>query len=173
MRFVREVVDSFGSNPRVIAVQVTNEVNLTFSPDSSDGAYRGARDALVQGVIAAKEEARRRRFGQLTVGFNWAYRGAPSDDEAFWNFLRDHGDTRFHRALDWVGLDAYPGTFFPPVEPPGDERDGIVNALSSLRECWMPGAGIGRSVPSTSRRRAIRPARGEARSVRCSPLRRW
>ncbi len=147
VRFVREVVDSFGSNPRVIAVQVTNEVNLTFSPDSSDGAYRGAREALVQGVIAAKEEARRRHFGQLTVGFNWAYRGAPSDDEAFWSFLRDHGDTRFHRALDWVGLDAYPGTFFPPVEPPGGERDGIVNALSSLRECWMPGAGIGRSVP--------------------------
>ncbi len=146
-RFVREVVDRFGSNPRVIALQVTNEVNLTFSPDSSDGAYRGAREALVQGVIAAKEEARRRHFGQLTVGFNWAYRGLPSDDQSFWSFLRDHGGPRFQRALDWVGLDAYPGTFFPPVEPPGGERDGIVNALSSLRECWMPSAGIGRSVP--------------------------
>jgi len=102
----------------------------------------------VQGVVAAKEEARRRHFGQLTIGFNWAYRSpSPSDDQAFWNYLRDHGGARFLRALDWVGLDAYPGTFVPPVEPPGGERDGIVNALSSLRECWMPSAGIGRSVP--------------------------
>lgn len=147
-RFVREVVDRFGSNPRVVALQVTNEVNLNFSPDSSDGAYRGAQEALVQGVIAAKDEARRRRFGQLTIGFNWAYRSPnPSDDQAFWSYLRDRGGPQFLRALDWVGLDAYPGTFVPPVEPPGDERDGMVNALSSLRECWTPSAGIGRSVP--------------------------
>jgi hypothetical protein len=40
-RFVREVVDRFGPNPRVAAIQVTNEVNLTFSPDSSDGSFKG------------------------------------------------------------------------------------------------------------------------------------
>src|SRR6185437_10426455 len=36
--WVRDVVRRFGPDPRVIALQVTNEVNLTFSPDSSDGA---------------------------------------------------------------------------------------------------------------------------------------
>jgi len=42
-------------------------VNITFSPDSSDGGYEGAREALVRGVIAAKQEAARVRFadGQL------------------------------------------------------------------------------------------------------------
>ena len=43
-------------NQAVVAIQVANEVNLTFSPDSSDGAYEGARQALVAGVIAAKDE---------------------------------------------------------------------------------------------------------------------
>src|SRR3712207_509759 len=33
---VRDVVRRFGANPRVVAIQVTNEVNITFSPDSSE-----------------------------------------------------------------------------------------------------------------------------------------
>ena len=56
-RHVREVVRRFGANPRVVALQIANEVNFNISPDSSDGSYAGARDALVQGVIAAKDEA--------------------------------------------------------------------------------------------------------------------
>src|SRR2546423_10941005 len=58
-RFVRKVVDRFGRNRRVVAIQVTNEVNLSISKDSSDGAYSRARDALIRGVEAAKSEARR------------------------------------------------------------------------------------------------------------------
>jgi hypothetical protein len=143
---VRDVVRRFGSNRRVVAIQVTNEVNLTFSPDSSDGSFAGARDALIQGVIAAKDEARKRGYNQLAIGFNWAYRTAPQDDASFWNYLRDHGGAAFTAALDWVGLDAYPGTFFPPAEAPGGERDGMVNAMSALR-CFTEGAGIPDSKP--------------------------
>jgi hypothetical protein len=50
------------------------------------------------------------------------------------------------QAVDWVGIDAYPGTFFPPVEQPGEERDGMVNAFSQLR-CWAEIPGIPPSVP--------------------------
>jgi hypothetical protein len=146
MRHVREVVDRFGSNRRVVAIQVTNEVNLPDSPDSSDGAYEGGRDALIKGVIAAKDEARRRGYKQLEIGFNWAYRYTPQGDQQFWDYLRDNGGKRFVAALDWVGLDAYPGTFFPPAEPPGGERNGLVNAMSSLR-CYTRGARIPDSVP--------------------------
>jgi hypothetical protein len=142
---VRDVVRRFGSNPRVVAIQVTNEVNITFSPDSSDGAYDGARDALVQGVIAAKDEAR--KIGSaVEIGFNWAYRIDPAQDTSFWNGVRDRGGPEFVRALDWVGVDAYPGTVFPPVEGPGRERDGMVNALSSAR-CFMTIPAIPESVP--------------------------
>jgi hypothetical protein len=145
--FVREVVDRFGANARVVGLQVTNEVNFTVSPDSSDGAYAGARDALIGGVIAAKDEARRRGFRQLTIGFNWFYRTDPNSEAGFWGYLRDHGGPAFVAAVDWVGLDAYPGTVFPPVEPPGGERDGMVAAMSQLRRCFMPTAGLGARVP--------------------------
>ena len=144
--FVRQVVDRFGPNRRVVAIQVTNEVNLPFSPDSSDGAYTGGRDALVQGVLAAKDEARRKGYDQLEIGFNWAYRSTPQEDDAFWAYLRDHGGPKFVNALDWIGLDAYPGTFFPPAEAPGRERDGMVNAMSSIR-CFAARAGIPESKP--------------------------
>jgi hypothetical protein len=144
--YVRRVVDRFGPNPRVVAIQVTNEVNLAISPDSSDGAYEGAREALIQGVKAAKAEARARGFDQLEIGFNWAYRNSPSEEQEFWGYLREHGGPSFVRALDWVGVDAYPGTFIPPFNSPGGERDALVNAFSSFR-CYSGGAGIPKSVP--------------------------
>jgi len=145
--WVREVVRRFGTRPAVVGVQVTNEVNLTFSPDSSDGSASGARDALIAGVIAAKDEARRGGFDQLKVGFNWFYRTFPGAEEGFWSYLGSHGGAAFSRAVDWVGLDIYPGTIFPPYDTPGGERDAVVNALSSLRNCFMPMAGLSATVP--------------------------
>jgi hypothetical protein len=148
LAFVRRVVDRFGRNPKVVGLQVTNEVNFfPIAPDASDSSYDGAREALVRGVIAAKREAQRRGYRQLEVGFNWAYRTDPDREQSFWEFLRDSGGPKFVRALDWVGLDAYPGTIFPPVEPlPGDFRDGMVNALSTLR-CLMAIPAIPEDVP--------------------------
>ena len=145
--FVREVVRRFGPNPRVVGLQIANEVNFTISPDSSDGAYKNARLALVRGVIAAHDEAARLGYGQLTVGFNWFYRTDPRSEDAFWNGLWTDGGEAFVRAVDWVGLDVYPGTVFPPVEPPGGERDGMVAALDDLRVCEMPLAHLGTAVP--------------------------
>ncbi len=149
-RYVRRMVRRFGRNPRVVAFQVTNEVNVTFSPDSSDGAFDRARDALVRGIIAGDAAARRRGYDQLEVGFNWLYRTDPSSEQTFWDHLRERGGRRFVRALDWIGLDAYPGTFFPPAVPPpgatGDARDALVNALSTFR-CLSEIANVPHSVP--------------------------
>jgi hypothetical protein len=148
LRFVRKVTRIFGRNRRVVGLQVANEVNFyPVAPDASDSAYAGAQEALVRGVIAARKVADRRAYRQLEIGFNWAYRTDPNREANFWNYLRDRGGARFVSAVDWVGLDAYPGTVFPPVEPPGGERDGIVAALSQLRRCFMPIAGLGREVP--------------------------
>ena len=143
---VRQVVRRFGSNRGVVALQIANEVNLTFSPDSSDGAYEGARQALVSGVIAAKEEAQKLGYDHLEIGFNWAYRVDPANETSFWQGLRDRGGKEFVDALDWIGLDAYPGTVFPPAESEGDERDGMVNGMSALR-CYAQIPGIPHSVP--------------------------
>src|SRR4051812_11293914 len=141
--FVRAMVDRLG--PRLHALQVTNEVNNSLSPDASDGAYPGASDALVQGVIAAKDEARARGLDELEIGFNWMYRQSPQTDQEFWEYLRDAGGKRFAESLDWVGADVYPGTFFPPTAT--SYRDAVVNALDALRECYMSIPAIPRGVP--------------------------
>jgi hypothetical protein len=147
VRFVRNVTRAFGRNPRVVGLQVANEVNFyPIVPDASDSAYEGARAALTRGVIAADEVARRRGYEQLEIGFNWAYRTDPDRERGFWETLRDAGP-RFRSAVEWVGLDAYPGTVFPPALAPGGERDGIVAAMSQLRRCFMPIAGLGPGVP--------------------------
>ena len=142
--FVRGVVRRFGSNRRVKGFQITNEVNQPTSPDSSDGPFRGSRDALIQGVIAAKEEARRLGYDQLEIGFNWFYRTDPQREGEFWTHLRDRGGPRFVRSLDWIGLDAYPGTFFPPAG--FSERTSMINAFSVFR-CFSKSAGIPKTVP--------------------------
>jgi hypothetical protein len=145
VRFVRQMVGRLGHRRGLKSIQVTNEVNNSLSPDASDGAYPGARDALVQGVPAAKEEVRARGFDRLAIGFNWFYRSDPGNEDGFWTYVRDHGGPRFATSLDWVGLDAYPGTYFPPGGV--SRRNSMLNALSVLRECFLPYAGIGEGVP--------------------------
>lgn len=138
---------AFGRNPHVVGLQVANEVNFyPIVPDASDSAYEGAREALVRGVIAAGQVARARGYEQLEIGFNWAYRTDPDRERGFWQAL-ERGGPRLRESVDWVGLDAYPGTVFPPLLAPGEERDGIVAAISQLRDCFMPIAGLGPEVP--------------------------
>lgn len=109
--FVRDAVQSLGSNPDFLSVQVTNEANVRDAPNAADGYYPGVMDALVRGVVAAKAAARASGFRQLTVGFNWAYAGGPSQT-SFWRRLAG-GGVPFRNALDWIALDVYPGTWGP------------------------------------------------------------
>jgi hypothetical protein len=92
-KHVREVVDRFGAIPGVVGLQITNEVNFDFSADSSDGAYKGGKDALIKGVIAAKDEAVRSGLTQLEIGFNWAYRYDPAHEQAFWDYCATRAES--------------------------------------------------------------------------------
>ena len=142
--YVRDVVHAFGPNEHVTALQITNEVNLKFSPNTSDGAYENAVEALARGVPTAKREAERLGYDQLTTGFNYAWRFGRSDAD-FWREVGEIGGDRLRRATDWVGLDAYPGTFVPgAVRNPGD---ALLEAVAQMRECFMPLAGFGRRFP--------------------------
>ena len=145
--FVRSAVSTFGSNRRFVALQVTNEANVGGAPNAADGYYAGAPDALIEGVIAAKSEARRGGFDQLAIGFNWAY-SLDSGEKAFWKRIGRAG-VAFRNSLDWVGLDVYPGTWGPKLE--GDlateTTKTMLNALEVLRSRYMPMAGLSSSVP--------------------------
>jgi hypothetical protein len=145
--FVRARVRQLASNPGVAILQVTNEANVVGAPDAADGAYPGARDALVRGVIAAKDEARRLGRGGLRIGFNWAYqRGAA--EAAFFSALRVAGGSAFADAVDWVGVDAYPGTWGPALvagDPASAVRSATLDAMRTLRRKLLPRAGLSRA----------------------------
>lgn len=148
---VRELVGRYGTNPRFTSLQVTNEANIPGAPDASDGAFPGAVDALVQGVIAARAEVLRTGHTQVKVGFNWASDTRPAASTEFWAAVAHLGGSAFRDAVDWVGLDSYPGTWSPTLpltsllpQLAGDALDG---ALQTLRSCLMPAAGLGAGVP--------------------------
>jgi hypothetical protein len=146
--YVRRVVDAFGPNPRVVAMTITNEVNVPVSPNTSDGSFADADQALVSGIEAAHAEAVSRGYRQLRFGFTYAYRFSPSGDAAMFQYLGSHGGAAFRRALGFVGLDFYPGSFYPPVMAPGDTyRAEMAQALGVVRDCLAPMAGIGAGVP--------------------------
>ena len=142
--FVKRFVRRFGDEPGLRGLQVTNEVTNTLSPDASDGAYPAARQALVDGVLAADRAIRKTRAKHLHLGFNWFYRLDPANDEGFWSEIGSRGGEPFAQAVDWVGVDVYPGTYFPP--PPVARDNAVLNAVSYTRECMMPLAGLGDEV---------------------------
>jgi hypothetical protein len=142
--FVRARVRELAANHSFVHVQVTNEANVAGAPNAADGAYPGARDALVHGVVAAKDEARRDGRPGLQVGFNWAYQRGRAE-QAFFASLRASGGRAFARAVDWVGLDAYPGTWGPAL--PGGDRAAAVrrltlDAIRTLRQSLLPRAAL-------------------------------
>jgi hypothetical protein len=153
LRFVRQVVRELGPNRRVRGLQIANEVNVPFSPNTSDGAYDRALEALVEGVVAAKRESRRHGFDHLEIGFNYAWRFDfidPGNDVRFWDEAGRVGGKRLRKHTDWVGLDAYPGTFVPGVLVPAtivDYGDALLEAIAQTRECFMRLAGFTSRTP--------------------------
>lgn len=145
--FVRQRVAQLGPNRQVVSLQIANEANVPGAPDAADGAYAGASAALVQGVIAAKREARRLGHEQLAIGFNVADE-APARALPFFLGLRQLGGRTFARSVDWVGIDAYPGTWGPAL--PAGTLDRAVRAatrrtVDALRRQLLPAAGLPRT----------------------------
>lgn len=74
LEYLRKVVRAFGPIRSVRALQITNEVNLAVSPNTSDGAWKHLVRALVAGVKTAKRYSNRLGYGRLKIGFNFAWR---------------------------------------------------------------------------------------------------
>jgi hypothetical protein len=143
IRYVRHVVDVFGPNPHLVAMTITNEINIAISPNTSDGAYPKAEQALIQGIIAAHREAQRRGFKQLRFGFTYAYCFNSSADAAMFSGLRSGGKA-FRKALGFVGVDYYPELV------PGSASSipaATLQMMARVRRAFMPLAGLGSNVP--------------------------
>lgn len=145
-RGVRDAVRKLASQRSLVSLQITNEPNLLRAPAAGDGAFPGVRAALVRGVIAADQELRRAGRPDLLVGFNVAH-GAPGSLKRFFSDLRRRGGRPFRHAVDWVGLDIYPGTWSAPRKPTqAAVRSVVTRALRELRVRHLPAAGLGRRV---------------------------
>jgi hypothetical protein len=140
--FVQGVVTRHGRE--LAAVQVTGEPNLTFAGAAADGSFPGARDALVQGVLAGAA-AKRETSATAAIGFAVV----PDIDPAasgFWTEVRESGGAQFAAAVDYAGIDIYPDVFGPRISP--DQLSAVVERLlRDFRERDLATAGIDPSVP--------------------------
>lgn len=146
-RYVRRAVDVLGRERGLVSLTITNEINLALSPNTSDGAFRGASQALIQGIVAGRREAVRIGRPDLRFGFTYAYRFDPAADAALFRGLRA-GGRALRSALGFVGLDMYPGLLVPRLAA-GDPGLGAAAqaALATVRRCDMALAGLPRSIP--------------------------
>lgn len=145
--YVREAARTLGRRESVTALSITNEANFTASSNTSDGSYAGVREAIVVGMIAARDELDRIGREDVELGFSFAWRWAPNSDRAFWEEIGRRATPEFREALDYVGVQVYPHLVWPPAPLPGRTAgDEIVEALTLLRDCYMPKAGLGDEV---------------------------
>lgn len=137
LEFVREAVRTGG--PHLASVQICEEPNANLP--AVDGSTPNVLNALVQGVIAAKQEARLLNHS-LAVGFNAVPTFKPTD--TFWPELGTLADDRFLRSLDFVGLDFFPDVFRPIAAE--QLTEAVTAVLTAFRRTDLPKAGIPDSV---------------------------
>jgi hypothetical protein len=127
--------------PLFSTLQVGEEPNVTSNP-SLDGYYPAVTEAVIAGVSAAKDEARRRGHRHLQVGFNTTLLFGPA--ASFIDRLTQAGGQRFVDDLDYVGLDFFPDVFRPV--PPGRLEAVTEGVLGQHRQDVLGPAGLG-AVP--------------------------
>lgn len=145
--YVRKATRILGRRPSVRALSITNEANFKISSNTSDGSYAGVREAVVRGIVAADRELRRIGRRDIELGFSFAWRFTADSDRSFWEEIGSRATPEFRRALDYVGLQVYPGLVWPPTLASGRTAgDEIAEAVTLLRFCYMPKADLGRRV---------------------------
>jgi hypothetical protein len=140
VRFVRDAVRRYG--PHLDAFQVTEEPNNPHADAGGDGSSPNVRQALIDGVVTAKDEARRNGF-EFKVGFAATPSFNPADD--FWANLASRSTPAFCESLDYVGLDFYPDVFRPV--PEGQLPAAVESVLTHFRRVNLDAAGIRTTVP--------------------------
>lgn len=136
--YLRAQLRRFGS--RLASLQVAEEAN--HAGPGGDGGFPAVRQAIVEGVLAAKEEV-----GRLGLDVRIGCNSTPIFDPAqeFWTDLGRRGGREFVDALDYVGLDFFPDVF----QPIASEQlvDAVTAVLTGFRQRCLPAAGIPESTP--------------------------
>lgn len=143
-QFIRRIIRQYGD---VLAkIQITEEPNNPDTATGGDGSSPNVYQAIVDGVVAAKDEAQQLGY-PLQVGFNTAV----SWQTEFWVHLAELGGQSFIDALDYIGFDFFPDVFRPlPPGPDGASlslRDAVSAVLTSHRMVNLPAGKIPATLP--------------------------
>ncbi|WP_041616969.1 hypothetical protein [Spirosoma linguale] len=140
-QFIHQVLDYYG--PVLHSIQIAEEPNMYQFP--GDGTFPQISQVIVDGVIFAKQEIRKRGL-PIQVGFN----AVPCFDKAdpFWNSLRQLLDASFLDSLDYVGLDFFPDVFRPinPDSQEGDIHKMVEGLLHHFRDVNLKTTGIDQTI---------------------------
>ncbi len=144
LEIIRATIRRYG--PYLAVLQIAEEPN---NPDASlggDGAFPHVQEAIIRGVVVAKEEAQRHGYS-IQVGFNAALSFDPND--TFWSRIAALATPSFLNALDYVGLDFFPDVFrrLAPDGEPGDLRSSVEAVLKHYREVNLKTGNIPPSIP--------------------------
>jgi hypothetical protein len=134
--FIERLIERHGAH--LATLQVGEEPNVTDDPNL-DGAYPRVAEALIAGVHAAKEQARRSGHPGLSVGCNSTPLFGPA--AAFFADLTRAGGARFIAELDYIGLDFFPDVFRPLA--PGRLDAAVQGLLEAHRRDILARAGLG------------------------------
>ncbi len=138
--FVRQTVRQIGERPA--SLQVTEEPNNPNAETGGDGSSPNVLRAVVEGVLAAKDEAVQQAL-PVHVGFNACPGFDP--DQVFWREIARIGGPEFARAVSYIGLDFFPDVFRPV---PFDQlRSAVEAVLTHFRTVCLSAGGIPASVP--------------------------
>lgn len=121
-QFIRQTIAEFADI--LVKIQITEEPNNPDITSGGDGGFLNVKQAIIEGVLAAKEEIERLGLS-IQVGFNAVISFNPQD--SFWSDVKALSTPEFTSALDYIGLDFYPGVFRPL--PPGVDMGQAVNAV--------------------------------------------
>lgn len=135
---IKKMIKKYGSY--LESLQITEEANVQVP--YLDGNFKNVRQALVQGVITAKEEIRKQNL-DIKVGFNSTPIFNPTD--TFWKEIKELANESFYDSLDYVGFDFFPDVFQPIKF--SNLENVVTLVLKKFREQDLTGAGIPSSVP--------------------------
>jgi hypothetical protein len=134
--FIENLIDRHGG--QVATLQVGEEANITGNP-LLDGAYPRVTEALIAGVRAARDKARRGGHRALRVGCNSTPLLGP--DSEFFAGLTRAGGEELVADLDYIGLDFFPDVFRPIA--PARLAAVVEELLQAHRRDILAPAGLG------------------------------
>jgi hypothetical protein len=126
------------------SIGITNEANLLDVPFAPDGAYPGALEAMVDGVLAAVQ-AKASMGATAALGFATAS-DTTTTAASFWQRVARRNGEMLSSAIDFAGLTMYPGGFDPHVPSAAELAAQTTEMLRSYR-AQLSAAGIPETVP--------------------------